>query len=469
MRWTHGLVNRLVMAWDGGLLLAALACAWFFELHPQGPNPKGQAMILAVVGIHVFLSAMTMVDAYRLENYRKLLKQIFTIAFGIVAALAIALILVWAFAPNELANPGWLFQWAASSFVVLVLGRLVVGPLSSRARRRGLLRREVVIVGATDIARDVIRHVNDPGRRDLYRLAAVFDDRVTRHALDLGADIPVTGRIEALHAYVRDNKVDIIVMALPWEAADRIFQLLGQLQMIAADIVLPLKHNPLDLRLPHGGDLAGLPVLQLMQAPLRGTHALMKLIEDYVVATIGIIVAAPVIAIAAIAIRLDSPGPVFFRQPRLGLNNTIFPMFKLRTMTVDESDDGSLGTKRDNPRITRVGAFLRRTSLDELPQLLNVLRGEMSVVGPRAHVPNMVVSDGPYYEVVKRYATRSRIKPGITGWAQINGMRGGIDTIEKARRGVELDTYYVENWSLWFDFKIMLRTLVLGMVGRDVF
>lgn len=469
MRWTHGLVNRLVMAWDAGLLLVALGCAWLMELHPQSANPRGQAMILGMVGIHVFLSTMTMVDAYRLENYRKYLKQVLTIAFAMVAALATALILVWAFASDEFHHPVWLIEWAGWSFAILVGGRLIVGPVSKRIRRRGLLRREVVIVGATDIARDVIRHVNDPGRRDMYRLAALFDDRLTRHAVDLGADIPVTGTIEALHAYVRDNRVDIIVIALPWEAADRIFQLLCQLQMIAADIVLPLKHNPLDLRLPQGGDLAGLPVLQLMQAPLRGTHALMKLIEDYVVATIGIIVAAPIIAVAAIAIRLDSPGPVFFRQPRLGLNNTIFPMFKLRTMTVDESDDGSLGTKRDNPRITRVGAFLRRTSLDELPQLLNVLRGEMSVVGPRAHVPNMVVSDGPYYEVVKRYATRSRIKPGITGWAQINGMRGGIDTLEKARRGVELDTYYIENWSLWFDFKIMLRTLVLGMVGRDVF
>jgi hypothetical protein len=144
-------------------------------------------------------------------------------------------------------------------------------------------------------------------------------------------------------------------------------------------------------------------------------------------------------------------------------------MYKFRTMTVDPTDDGSQGTKRDSQRITRVGAILRRTSIDELPQLINVLRGEMSIVGPRPHVANMLVGTGVYSEVVQQYAARHRIKPGITGWAQINGMRGGIDSLEKASRGADLDLYYVANWSPRFDFRIMVRTIVTGLVGRNVF
>ena len=162
-------------------------------------------------------------------------------------------------------------------------------------------------------------------------------------------------------------------------------------------------------------------------------------------------------------------GPIFFKQPRVGFNSKPFMMYKFRTMTVDLTDDGSRGTSRDSQRITRVGRFLRRTSIDELPQLVNVLLGEMSVVGPRPHVPNMLVGEGVYSEVVQQYAARHRIKPGITGWAQINGMRGGIDSLEKAKRGADLDLYYIANWSPKLDIKIMLRTVLVGLIGRNVF
>jgi putative colanic acid biosynthesis UDP-glucose lipid carrier transferase len=138
-------------------------------------------------------------------------------------------------------------------------------------------------------------------------------------------------------------------------------------------------------------------------------------------------------------------------------------------MQVDPDDDGSKGTTRNDPRITKVGAFLRSTSIDELPQLLNVLRGEMSVVGPRPHVPNMEVTSNVRYEAIRQYVARYRMKPGITGWAQINGMRGGIHTLEKAERGVELDLFYIENWSIWFDIRIMILTITKGMAGSNVF
>jgi putative colanic acid biosynthesis UDP-glucose lipid carrier transferase len=206
-----------------------------------------------------------------------------------------------------------------------------------------------------------------------------------------------------------------------------------------------------------------------MHRPFKGTQGLFKVIEDYLIGTIGLILVSPILLAAAIAIRLEGPGPILFQQLRVGFNSKPFLIYKLRTMTVDPSDDGSLGTKRDSQRITKVGRFLRRTSIDELPQLINVLRGEMSIVGPRPHVAKMVVEDGVYSDVVQQYAARHRIKPGITGWAQINGMRGGLDSLEKASRSADLDLYYVANWSPKFDLEIMVRTITSGLIGNNIF
>ena len=190
---------------------------------------------------------------------------------------------------------------------------------------------------------------------------------------------------------------------------------------------------------------------------------------DLVVASLALLLLAPLFALIALAIKLDSPGPVLFRQARVGLNRREFMVYKLRTMHYDPGDDGSIGAVRADPRITRVGAILRSLSIDEIPQLINVLRGEMSVVGPRPHVPNMMINEQLRYEAVSDYVARYRMKPGITGWAQINGMRGGIYTEEKAARGVELDLYYIENWSIWFDIRIILLTMTKGLADTTAF
>jgi putative colanic acid biosynthesis UDP-glucose lipid carrier transferase len=211
-------------------------------------------------------------------------------------------------------------------------------------------------------------------------------------------------------------------------------------------------------------------MLQIMIRPFKGTQGLLKIAEDYVVGTLALIVCAPIMLLIAVAIRIDSPGPILFRQARIGFNSQPFMIYKFRTMTDDPNDDGSIGTRgRSDPRITRIGKLLRGFSVDELPQLFNVMAGDMSVVGPRPYVPNMLVGNTLFNDSVRQFAARHRIKPGITGWAQANGLRGSaVRTIEGARRSVELDIYYITHWSLWFDIKIMLRT-VLVLVGRDVF
>jgi putative colanic acid biosynthesis UDP-glucose lipid carrier transferase len=260
-----------------------------------------------------------------------------------------------------------------------------------------------------------------------------------------------------------------VVIALPWDRSAEIFQLIRALQWIAADVVVPFEASGLRPQFVRPMSFVDSPILQVMHRPFKGTQALVKIVEDYAVALTALLLLAPIMLAAAIAIRREDGEPILFRQPRTGFNSKPFLIYKFRTMTVDATDDGSQGTMRDNQRITRVGRFLRRTSIDELPQLFNVLRGEMSIVGPRPHVANMLVGEGVYSDVVLQYAARHRIKPGITGWAQINGMRGGIDSVEKANRGADLDLYYIANWSLRLDIKIMLMTLFRGLFGRNVF
>src|SRR5690606_23311734 len=195
-----------------------------------------------------------------------------------------------------------------------------------------------------------------------------------------------------------------------------------------------------------------------------------KGLEDRLLGSLILLLVAPLMALVALAIKLDSPGPVLFRQKRYGFNNELIEVLKFRTMRTDLCDeDGVVSTRANDPRLTRVGGFLRRTSLDELPQFINVLRGDMSIVGPRPHATQTRAGDKLLEEVVAEYSVRHKVKPGITGWAQINGWRGTIDTVEKLRNRVEFDIYYLENWSLMFDLKIIALTLFKGFIGKEAY
>lgn len=468
LHWTHGLVNRLVRASDGMLLALAGLTAWAAGLDDSAGLPLIQAAIVTIITIDVYLRTMTAIGAYRVENYRRGRKALFDTVGGLLPAGLVHFLLVWAFLPPS-DGQGWMALWAGVAVAYLAVGRAVAARMVRRLEGRGALRRKVVLFGATDSAERMIRHLAQPEHRANYDVLALFDDRGADRRPESLAGMPVAGDLIAFKSYLQNHSVDMIVIALPWRAALRIHSLCMQLQMISLDILIPLDEENFKLRLASVRHIGDTPALLVMRQPLRGMQVILKRVEDVVVAALGLLVASPVMLAAALAIRLESPGPVIFRQTRVGFNNRPFTMLKFRTMTVDEADDGALGTRRDNPRITRVGAILRRTSIDELPQLFNVLAGDMSVVGPRAHVPNMRVGDHRYAEAVREYAARCRVKPGITGWAQINGMRGGIHSIEKARAGVEMDIHYIENWSLWFDTKIMVSTLATGLFGRDVF
>ena len=469
IRWTHGLINRCVMVGDAVLILSGGGIAWL--IIPEGSPPLTwlQALTVALVITITFIWLMRWGGNYRVERYASLGLPLFDLVCGFVPAALAGTVVLAAFVPNAWERRLWLLTWLLALFLAPVIGRQVNRLLLGIVDRRALLRRRLIVVGSGSPCDSIVKQLHKPDNAKDYHLAGVFNLDLNRTWNADGSIAHDPSRIPDLTRYAQQYAVDLVVIALPWERSAEIFQLVRALQWIAADVVVPFEAGGFHPQFVRPMGLTDLPILQVMHRPFKGTQGLMKIAEDYAIALIALLVTSPIMLAAAIAIRLGDGDPILFHQPRTGFNRKPFLIYKFRTMSVDPADDGSQGTKRDNQRVTRIGRFLRRTSIDELPQIFNVLRGEMSIVGPRPHVANMQVGEGVYSDVVQQYAARHRIKPGITGWAQINGMRGGIDSMEKANRGADLDLYYIANWSLRLDVKIIFSTLLRGLIGRNVF
>jgi Undecaprenyl-phosphate glucose phosphotransferase len=331
-----------------------------------------------------------------------------------------------------------------------------------RWSKSGELDSNVAIVGAGDFGRRLIRFLNSR-RSSGIRIVGVYDDRKTRVPEELEG-YPVRGDIDDLLAHIRTQRIDEVVVAVPWRAGGQLRELISRLQTVATDVKLCPEEILLEILNLGYGDVAGIPMLKLAERPLSGWSLLAKAIEDRVLGTLLLIAFSPIMV--PIAIRLTSAGPIFFSQPRYGFNNNEFSVLKFSTMYAGEEQTDIVQAQRNDPRITPIGRFLRRTSLDELPQLINVIRGEMSLVGPRPHA---ISHNEEYAAVINEYLARHRVKPGITGWAQVNGFRGETKTVDLMRQRVRYDLYYIENWSVLFDFRILLMTLFVGFVNRNAY
>jgi putative colanic acid biosynthesis UDP-glucose lipid carrier transferase len=469
LRWTHGLVNRSVMLLDWVLVtaLAGLAPCPLLGFAPTITTP--QALVIAGLQATLFTVIIRALGGYRIERYENSMNAAGDLLVGLAAACALTGVMLAAFTPAAIRSPGWIVSWEATIALALLIDRQMARWLVHYVDRKALLRRNVVVIGSGERARETVGQLSQAGMADRYNLIGVFD------ILDDGpvtvGGHPVLGGITTLRRYAQTERIDIVVVALPWSQSADIFRAIEQIQWISADVVVPF--DPIGYQHFSASVvwIAGKAGLQLLCRPFKGTQGLLKIAEDYIIATVALVLLSPVLLLTALAIRLDSKGPILFRQARSGFNDNLFMICKFRTMVEHAGEDARVGTRgRDDPRITRVGRFLRRTSIDELPQLLNVLRGEMSIVGPRPYVPRMLVGNALFDEAVREYTSRHRIKPGITGYAQAHGYRGGaLRNMEQARRSVAMDLYYISNWSLWFDIKIMARTLLVGMSGRDVF
>ncbi len=339
---------------------------------------------------------------------------------------------------------------------IAVLFLLKQGDAFSRA---GQLDRRTVIVGASEAGDELLQQLTHETETDL-RIIGVFDDRTDVRVPDVIAGYPRLGTVTDLVEFARHTRIDLVIFALPITAEQRILQMLRKLWVLPVDIRLAAHSNKLRFRPRSYSYIGTVPVLDIFDKPIADWDVVIKLIFDKILGSLCLVLLSPVMLLTALAIKLDSKGPVFFKQQRHGFNNELIDVYKFRSMYIEMQDDrAQKQVTRSDPRVTRVGRFIRRTSLDELPQLINVVfKGNLSLVGPRPHAVHAKAADRQYDEVVEGYFARHRVRPGITGWAQVNGWRGETDTPEKLQMRVEHDLYYIENWSLLFDLYILAIT-----------
>ncbi len=356
--------------------------------------------------------------------------------------------------------------WAALWFVTGAAGvvgvRLGVYAGLRKARDRGLNRKRVLLIGFGPLGHDMWARVSAT-RSAGYEIMGIYADG--REQLPPG--VRRLEQLSGISDFVRQHEIREVWLAMPMEAGQAV-----------REVMYFLRHDLIDIRwIPdvvsvrllgsRVEEFLGVPAIDLNSLPAAGIRGMAKAIFDRIFSALVLLGLSPVLLVIAAWIKLDSRGPVFFTQPRLGVDGEVFRVYKFRSMTVHQESDGIVTqATRDDRRVTRVGAFLRKTSLDELPQFINVLRGEMSVVGPRPHA---LEHNEQYKDLVARYMMRHRVKPGITGWAQINGLRGQTETVHKMRDRVEFDLYYIQNWSFLMDLRIIARTAISGWTGKNVY
>lgn len=358
----------------------------------------------------------------------------------------------------------WSLAWISASFVLLMLNRMIARLVLARLTAAGRFDTRIAVFGAGEVARRVHAHLSDTARG--IQLVGIYDDRMGQERLDADG-LNVSGKLDELVKAARSGSIDQIVIALPAAADRRMADIARQLEQlpVSVHVVTHIASDLVDEGPAHKvSNLGPVGLLDVKPKPLADWSPLLKRIEDYVLGTLLLVLALPLMALIAVAIKLDSRGPFIFRQRRRGLNQSVIDVLKFRTMTVQENGESVPQAQVDDPRVTRVGKFLRRTSLDELPQLFNVLRGEMSIVGPRPHA---IAHDDEWGRMMAEYLKRHQVKPGITGLAQVRGFRGIAETRVSIENRVRNDLEYIANWSLWLDLKIIARTLWAVTTGRN--
>ena len=459
----------LVRVCDFLVLAAAGAIPYWFYLAPRiGFAPQYAA---AGLGICVLaLVAFQAIDINHVHAFRAPINQGVRLAGALTIVFLVAVAAIFAARLEDSFSRVWLTSWWALALVALLVERGLVSILTRHLTRLGKLDQRVVVVGGGAACEELLADLSRQKDTDL-RIYGVFDDRSGDRAADVVGGYPRLGTIDDLVVFARHARLDLVIFAMPITAEQRLLQMLRKLWVLPVDIRLAAHSNKLRFRPRSYSYIGSVPVLDVFDKPIADWDVVLKSLFDRVAAALLILLLSPVMLLVALAVKLDSRGPVLFRQKRYGFNNELIEVYKFRSMYADKVDHGATKlVTRDDPRVTRVGRFIRRTSLDELPQLFNVaFKGNLSLVGPRPHAVHAKAADRNYDEVVDGYFARHRVRPGITGWAQINGWRGETDTPEKLQARVEHDLYYIENWSILFDIYILLMTPVALLKAENAY
>lgn len=446
---------------DLGILLAtAVAC---HRIRFGTPEINASLVNLLVVAMLLVLLVFPVFGLYRSWRGEGLIEEVGRIALAWTVVIAITAIIGWGLADMGRPSREWGIAWYLSTIVALGAQRGLVRFALRRIRSRGLDSRDVVIIGATRTGHDIAQTMSRNawmGLRVVGHVRTPYDQVV----IDDGKDL---GDTDAFIASLRERIPSQIWIALPLRAED----LIQKVMDATADLPITLRLVPdlfgFDL-LNHGvTSIGNIPVITLQGKRLEGRGQAIKAIEDVVLGGLILILIAPLMALIAIGVKLSSPGPVLFGQRRHGLGGEVVDVWKFRSMRVHQEQHGQVTqATRGDSRITPFGRFLRASSLDELPQFINVIQGHMSIVGPRPHA---VAHNEHYRDLVPRYMARHSMKPGITGWAQVNGFRGETDTLDKMVKRVEYDIHYIQNWSVWFDLRIIGLTIVRVFFQRSAY
>jgi len=453
--------NYVVFVTDlSAVVLSALIS--FLTVHPQvGENWRwphyAGAVILAATVFCIYGFANHFYD------WRHFSDQVArtTRAFGAVLIAFGALLLTgFMFKWTEDFSRFWIGSWFTLLTIYIFVSRIAVAWYLAKMPDGLVHHRHAIILGASENGHNVLKHIRRCKGHGI-KVAGFVDDRRQRLP-DNNTNIPLLGGTKDLESLVRQLGIDLVIIAMPWNAHTRIHQFLKALSNWAIDIYMA----PEELGLLYADRpiyrIGGMHVLSLEDRPIDEWHGVLKRAEDLIIAIPATILLSPLLVLITIAIKLESKGPIIFVQERQGFHNDLIDVYKFRSMYVDYTDPhADHQTTRDDPRVTKIGRILRATSMDELPQLFNVLRGNMSIVGPRPHAIHTKAEGQLFQEALDHYASRHRVKPGITGWAQCNGWRGETDTREKLFKRIEHDLYYIDNWSIFLDFLVILKTLAL--------
>ena len=415
-------------------------------------------IVLSLAGSALFMLFMLSTDGYSVHEMNKLAPQTGKILGSWTLVIVLFLLVSFLSGTPMDINRSWLGLWLIYGFGAVASVRALQSFLIRRWQKDGRLERRAVIVGGGRPAADIINSLESLENNDI-RICGIFDDRDDERSPLIVEGYPKLGTIDDLVEFSRLCKIDMLIVTIPVTAERRVLQMLHKLWVLPLDIHLSAHMNKMQFRQRTYSYVGNLPTIPVFAKPIANWGSLLKRVLDIVVASVSLVVLSPLMIGTAIAIKRDSAGPVLFKQKRIGFNNEEVVVWKFRSLYHEQSDHAAKkSVTRNDDRVTKVGRFIRKTSIDELPQLFNVLMGTLSLVGPRPHIRNQATNNRLFEEVADGYMARHKVKPGMTGWAQIHGWRGEIDDDDKLKQRVQHDIYYIENWSIGLDLYILFTT-----------
>ena len=440
-----------------GLTAVGIICYFIYLKTTSIPSEYTTVFIInALLIITIFPNF----DLYFSWRGKSKWKRSVSLGYAWSSVLTILIVLTFAIKSSAAYSRVWFLSWSISGLIYLILYRYIFDLILDRLRSKGINRKRILVFGAGEVAKHVEHNLHE-NREIGFDIVAFVDDNLELAGKTIN-NIPIYPPEKLIELLENSHELWI---ALPLRAEKRVMDILHQTRHLTS--VIRYIPDIFNFRLLNHSitEIANIPIIEINGTALSTSARILKRLEDIVLSLAIAILISPIIIAVAIIIKLTSKGPILYKQERHGFNGKTIKVYKFRSMYFEEKAEFKQATKNDS-RITPIGAFIRRTSIDEFPQFLNVLQGRMSIVGPRPHAVSM---NHDYKDKVDNYMQRHKVKPGITGWAQVNGFRGETDTIEKMEKRIEYDLFYIQNWSLWLDLKIIFLTIFKGFIGKNAY